>query len=86
MFTTEVKDWQPLHCVFRPLQINSLFPVLFAGTFACRQAVHFHCSNIRLATFQTITHLIMAIADRLNIFGLNFHFLHCSNSTNLIAH
>ena len=28
----------------RPLQINSLFPVLGSGIFACGRAVHFHYS------------------------------------------
>ena len=36
----------------RPLQINSLFPVLDSNIFACGRAVHFHYFIIRLAAFQ----------------------------------
>jgi len=36
----------------RPLQINSLFPVLLSGTFACGWAVHYHYFIVRLAAFQ----------------------------------
>ena len=38
----------------RPLQINSLFPVLDSSTFACGRAVHFHYFILRLAAFQAI--------------------------------
>ena len=38
----------------RPLQINSLFPVLDSGIFACGRAVHFHYFIIVLAAFQAI--------------------------------
>ena len=41
----------------RPLQINSLFPVLHSGIFACGRVVYFHYFIIRLAAFQAIIFL-----------------------------
>ena len=46
--------------IVRPLQINSLFPVLNSSIFACGRAVHFHYFIIRLAAFQAIICLAMA--------------------------
>ena len=37
----------------RLLQINSLFPVLDSGIFACGRAVHFHYFIIRFASFSS---------------------------------
>ena len=37
----------------RPLQINSLFPVLDSGIFACGRSVHFHYFIIRLASYSS---------------------------------
>ena len=37
-----------------PLQINSLFPVLDSGIFACWRTIYFHYSVITLAAFQAI--------------------------------
>ena len=46
----------------RPLQINSLFPVLDSGIFACGRAVHFHYFIIRLASFSS--HYLPGIAKK----------------------
>jgi len=57
----------------RPLQINSLFPILLSGTFACGRVVHFHYFIMRLTAFQAIIYQLTATTNSSSVFNLRLH-------------
>ena len=63
-----VNSYWPWQLTIRPLQINSLFPVLDSGIFACGRAVHFHYFSLQkkvylLLQYKCCTSVVYVIFD-----------------------